>query len=633
MSVHTDEELLEEKWALQAQLADREEALRRLRRREEHLLQLIEQDSGLVVEVTFRNGELRLRALGAADSGPSDLDALFAGGRVQERLQRAFIRGAPVVLDVREPASSKQWRIRVVPLSSEEEMPRRALATLRRMAGSTLRPPAVVGETRELYLKLIELLPDAIVIISTDGRVRFINSAGMHLLGAPDADAIQGTSFWAFVPPEDRWGMEVRMGRLRRGESIDFVGHTVRRMDGEEVPVETASTPITYRGRPAVLSAVRDLRSRKRMERAARRHRDLFQMIFHASPTPITIARLEDGEFIDVNDEFCRLTGYDHEALVGHTAEEMGLWIQPEERRELVRYMNEEGAVHDFEMEIRTRTGETRELMASFQRITADGVDCLLGVENDITARKHAEEALREAKERAEEIAQFRTGILTNMTHEVRTPLTVILGFTSILREGVRIEYERFVDLIERSGRRLLLTLDSVLDLAQLQAGTLEVTAGPFNVVEVVHRALGPLQPFADDKDIALEVETAQAFVYAHIDHELLARVLNHLIDNAIKFTEKGAVTVRVRSGAEYVYVDVEDTGIGMEEVFIPQLFDPFSQESTGLDRSYQGSGLGLTVAKQLVERFGGRIEVTSQKDEGSVFTVVLSRAEIDGTA
>jgi PAS domain S-box-containing protein len=250
-----------------------------------------------------------------------------------------------------------------------------------------------------------------------------------------------------------------------------------------------------------------------------------------------------------------------------------------------------------------------------------------IGSRVDITERKESELQLREAKDEAEALARLKSAFLTNMTHEVRTPLTVIMGFTSMLRQGVKEEYERFVQVIERSGRRLMRMLDSLLDLAQLEAGTMQTAQNPTLVADLVRSVAESMRPLAEDKGLAFHVATPQPHLHADLDYAVLARVLTNLIDNAIKFTDSGEIVLAVEGDDEHVYLRVKDTGIGIDETFFPHMFTAFSQESTGLTRTHQGTGLGLAVSKRLVELMGGSIHVESYKGAGSVFTICLSRS------
>jgi len=390
-------------------------------------------------------------------------------------------------------------------------------------------------------------------------------------------------------------------------------------------------------GKACALVSLVDITKRKKATLAEKESRTLLHKIFRASPAPIAIYNLDDERYLDVNEAMCSLIGYPHDEIVGQTPVELDIWVDEARRHELMQRLQQQEAVYDFKVRFRTAGGEVVTTLSSFQRIQVEGRACVLAVMTDITEREEARRALVEAKEKAEEarqkaedVAQFRSSVLSNMTHEVRTPLTVILGFTSMLREGVQPEYKRFVDLIERSGRRLLLTLDSLLDLAQLEAGTLTVDAAAGSVPDAVHSLAGSLSARVEDEGLALSLDlpSPSTRLCARFDTDLFERVLNHLVDNAVKFTRDGTITLRVRGGSECVRIEVEDTGVGISQEFLPRIFEAFAQESEGNTRTHQGSGLGLTVSRRIVERMNGTIDVQSTKGGGTTVTVALPRVQ-----
>ena len=244
----------------------------------------------------------------------------------------------------------------------------------------------------------------------------------------------------------------------------------------------------------------------------------------------------------------------------------------------------------------------------------------------DITDRKDYERGLIEAKEEAEQLAQVKSTLLANMSHEIRTPLTSIIGFSSIMAQEATGDHQEFAQLIEQNGQRLMATLNSVLDLAQLERGAVPNTIKPIDVAAEIDQIAHLLQPIAEEAGLYLRVECDAEDTSAALDKNLLNRVLNNLISNAIKFTNEGGVVVRVGADAEEVWADVTDTGVGISPAFIPHLFEEFSQESKGMARSFEGSGLGLAISRRLVETMGGVIEVESEQDVGSTFTVRLPR-------
>ncbi len=245
---------------------------------------------------------------------------------------------------------------------------------------------------------------------------------------------------------------------------------------------------------------------------------------------------------------------------------------------------------------------------------------------NDITERKNYERGLIEAKEEAEQLAQLKSTLLANMSHEIRTPLTSIIGFAGILAQEATGNHQEFASLIGQNGQRLMDTLNSVLDLAQLERGALQYNPIYVDVADETAQIVQLLKPLADDRSLYLRTECVTEDVMAAVDKSLLNRVLNNLIGNAIKFTNEGGIVVTVSGCETRVSVAVSDTGIGISKEFMPHLFDEFRQESTGLARAYEGSGLGLAISRRLVQTMGGHIEVESEKNVGATFTVHFPR-------
>jgi signal transduction histidine kinase len=220
------------------------------------------------------------------------------------------------------------------------------------------------------------------------------------------------------------------------------------------------------------------------------------------------------------------------------------------------------------------------------------------------------------------------------MSHEIRTPLTSIIGFAEAIGDrgpevsspnGNGQEVPHFASLIEKSGRRLLETLNSVLDFSQLEAGSMSLNPQRINVNSEIEETLELFQTRAQDADVTLNVDLPGSPLQAYADPEALRRILRNLVSNAVKFTDPGgSITIRAEQVADDVHLEVEDTGIGIDPQFVPHLFDAFKQESTGNERTHEGSGLGLAVAKRLVNLMHGSIDVETAKGEGTRFTVQL---------
>jgi signal transduction histidine kinase len=244
-------------------------------------------------------------------------------------------------------------------------------------------------------------------------------------------------------------------------------------------------------------------------------------------------------------------------------------------------------------------------------------------------ARREAETARADAetaRAQAEEMARLKSAFLANMSHEIRTPLTAIIGYAQVLGEEVDEDQRGLVRPIEHGGRRLLDTLNSVLDLARLQAGRFDLRMEAVDIAEEAHALGDLLRPLAHAQGLGLVVHAPPSGLVAYADRSALQRVLTNLVSNAVKFTDAGRITLSADADDQDVRLRVRDTGRGIGPAFLPKLFEEFRQESDGLTRSHEGSGLGLAITRHLVNLMGGAIGVESSLGKGTVFTVTLAR-------
>ena len=256
--------------------------------------------------------------------------------------------------------------------------------------------------------------------------------------------------------------------------------------------------------------------------------------------------------------------------------------------------------------------------------------------ENGLVEAMETAEAARREAERARAAAEaadrFKGTIFTNLSHELRTPLTAILGYADILVEEAPADLTEYAETIRTSGGRLLRTLTDVLDLARLDrlaapgAADAHDLPEPLDAVAAVRAAIAEHAAAAAARGLALRFGSdAETLPVVH-EPDALRRVAAILVDNAVKFTEQGEIRVSVHTAPDYFAVRVQDTGVGMSEAFLAEAFEPFRQESDGADRTFEGTGLGLTLARRLAVRMGGEIRVWSRQGEGSLFEVALPR-------
>lgn len=311
------------------------------------------------------------------------------------------------------------------------------------------------------------------------------------------------------------------------------------------------------------------------------------------------------------------------------------LYARPEHRDALARHLR---AVIDTqseqacELELQRKDGSRLwARLHSVPQQEGEGKSRVRTALIDITERKELEQDLVAAREEAEHATRAQRAFLSNMSHEIRTPLTSVIGFAEALGEMVEAgEKYEFAQSIKSSGRRLLNTLNSILDYTRVQDQDDEIKVEPLNVVEQVADCVRIMQPQAESKGIRLDFDGNDEAVFTPLHEDYFGRVLSNLISNALKYTEEGVVTARVVQGDDEVEIQIEDTGIGIEDALLDRIFDPFLQADVGPHRRHDGVGLGLAITKKLVQRMNGRMEVASEVGVGSRFSIFFPRLAND---
>lgn len=377
------------------------------------------------------------------------------------------------------------------------------------------------------------------------------------------------------------------------------------------------------------------------------------------------------GRFLRWNRNFERVSGYSPAEIANmHPSE----FFAPEDRPALEQRITEVFISGESALEANflARDGSSTPYFFTGKRVLFEGITCLVGIGIDMTEQRAVERQLRQARDeleskvvertaelqtalvRAESADRLKSAFLATMSHELRTPLNSIIGFTGIVIQQMagplNDEQQRQLGMVRSSARHLLALINDVLDFSKIEAGQLVIQPLPLELNPVIAHTVEVVRPLAQKQGLELKLIIPEEPIHMVSDQRRIEQILLNLLNNAIKFTESGSVTLSVTCVADYVppagnavasslsdapavpgvpavpavCLEVRDSGIGIQAEDIVALFRPFHQIDTGLARQREGTGLGLVISRRLVTLLGGDISVTSQPEQGSTFTVTL---------
>jgi PAS domain S-box-containing protein len=507
------------------------------------------------------------------------------------------------------------------------------LAALALESDRRRRTEKALRSSRARYRHATDTIGEVLFRTDERGQWVFLNSTWEDVMGFPVEESL-GEFFLEHVHPDD-YERELEKYRALYANDTEHLQNQmrIRREDGETRWIEAQSHVIRDEaGRlQGTTGTFRDITERKEAEQALRRNRELLSSI-NENVTEAIYRSKQEGGLVYVNQAFVRMFGYDSTEEVLN-APSASLYADPEERERGSSALNEEGITGNQEVQFRRKDGSTFWGLLNSRAVYDDDGNLTYwdGAITDITERKERERELVAAKEEAEKMNRLKSTFLTNMSHEIRTPLTSIIGFADVLSDELDSEDQlELVSMIRRSGNRLMDTLNSVLHLSQLEGGSLELSLQALDVAEIIDETVPTFRVQAEKKDLTLTVENRADGepLTARLDRDAFHRILSNLISNAIKFTERGGVTVCLDASDDTVRVSVRDTGVGINPSFQDEMFEEFKQESSGLSREHEGSGLGLAITQRLARRMDGRLTAESTEGEGSTFTVLFPRLD-----
>jgi PAS domain S-box-containing protein len=499
------------------------------------------------------------------------------------------------------------------------------------------------GEQLRLFKTAIEQDNESVIIMTSQSdppgpEIVYVSPAFTRMTGYAPEDVIGKTPHILQGPETDRSLLSRLCNDCATGEV--FYGETINYCkDRSEIHLEWTGRPVRNETGEVThfATAQRDVTERWRVEEELRRREEELRSLFDLSA--IGMAKVSsDGRYLRVNRKYCQMLGYSEQEMLNLTLYDV---THPDDREASAVKMNSSftGGPEEYSIEKRyvRKDGEIMWALVNWTIVRDAEGRPLLSVANiqDITARKQAEAEREElllseraARETAEAAARSKDEFLAVVSHELRSPLNAILGYAALLRYG-RMDAEEVkhaVEVIERSGKAQAHLIDDLLDTARIISGKLRLIVGPVNLVSVIEESVQTIRPAAEAKGVSLAADLPSEIGQITGDPARLQQIVWNLLSNAIKFTQQGGrVETRLERVDPHIRITVSDTGKGISPDVLPYVFDRFQQSDTSSVRRHGGLGLGLALAKYLVELHGGTIEAESAGEgQGATFKVTL---------
>jgi len=479
-------------------------------------------------------------------------------------------------------------------------------------------------KSEERFARLSSLTYEGIMIHKS-GIVLDVNPAFERITGYSIDELTDKNIIELLIPIKYH---KLVLGNLNNAVVVSYEIEVIRK-DGKIIPIEVESRKIEFENdyKNIRVTAFRDISRKKEREY------EILKLSKAITQSPVSVVITDiDGKIEYANRKFIELTGYSLNEAIGKTPR-----ILSSGKHDKIFYKELwetilSGKEWTGEFHNKKKSGELYWESAKISSIkNIDGkIINFIAVKEDITEKKKMIDEVIKAKEEAEKADKMKSIFLAQMSHEIRTPINALVSMSSLLRYDfekiVTEDQKQSFNIIDRAGNRIIRTIDLLLNLSEIQAGTYEKENNKFDLYsEVLLVLVAENKKNAENKNIDLTLTNTELDTILFADYNTVNQIFVQLIDNAIKYTKVGKVAIKVyRNEEENLEVEIKDTGIGIDEKYLPNLFEPFSQEEMGYTRKYEGNGIGMALVKKYCELNNIKIEVESKKSVGTTFRVVF---------
>jgi len=471
------------------------------------------------------------------------------------------------------------------------------------------------------------------MITDTDGKILFVNSR-IEEFTQYASDELVGQLGYKTLLSTDSWNLTLNKNESTLNGVGDGYTVEIYRKDDSKFWANIKETP--YKNSDGVISGkisvITDISGFKETEKALELTEAKYKLVVE-NVREVIFQTDREGKITFINSFWMEITGYKINDTVGkYFVDFVYSKDKTKAAKEFVALISGRKKFIHFDVRCKKKDGSIRWFNAN-AKIFYSRKKIMIGVSGtltDIEEKKNTEAELIKAKEKAEESDRIKSLFLAQISHEIRTPVNNILNYNSLIKETIEAHYKGImqdaVKSIENSGNRLVRTIDLILNMSMLQAGNYELTPKLLNLAKILVKLAASFKTAAENKNLELLFENNSKDAVLFIDEYTIINAFQSIIDNAIKYTETGKVTITIYNSSKGVAVDIKDTGIGISKEYLKQIFQPFTQEESGYSRSFDGNGLGLALSKKYFEMNNAELSVNTEKGKGTKFTVTFNQ-------
>ena len=487
-------------------------------------------------------------------------------------------------------------------------------------------------ESEEKFRQLINTASDAVITINKNEKIMMFNQGAEKIFGYV-VDEIIGKSINTIVSEEFNEKIQIFTTSGEKTMSVGTIGRTFgKRKNGTLFPVEATFSKIMLNEGTLSTGILRDVSEQVKVKDALEKSEKQHRLLFYDNPVPMFLFSEEDNEIVEVNNAIINKYGYSRDEFKNLKKVNAHLFRSICDLVKQLKNDADKNSKPFNEWGHKLKNGKVIFVEGHVNDIDyLDNKIKLVSI-NDVTSVVYNEMELIAAKQKAENAKDMQSQFLSNMSHEIRTPMNGIIGMSRLLsQEELTIEQEKYLKAIKSSADNLMVIINDILDFSKIEAGKIVIEQTPFNLREQMDILCETLKIKAHEKSIYLKANIDDAIPKKLIgDPVRFNQILFNLIGNALKFTEKGGITINIMQqeiseDVVELLIEVQDTGIGISKEKLATIFDSFIQANRTTTRKYGGTGLGLTISKQLVELQGGKIWVNSAEQKGSIFSFTIT--------